>query len=127
MTVTVLPGPERRQRWTSAEKLKIVEESLAGEATVAEVARRNDVHPNQLHGWRRELRAQISSSAPDGGARFVPVRIATRERLLPARGAGGNAAHPIEVVLGNGRVLRVPDGAAVAHVVALADALEGRG
>ena len=27
-TVTVLPGPERRRRWTTAEKLRIVEESL---------------------------------------------------------------------------------------------------
>jgi transposase len=27
MTVTVLPGPERRRRWTTAEKLRIVEES----------------------------------------------------------------------------------------------------
>jgi transposase-like protein len=51
MTVTVLPSPERWRRWTSAEKLKIVEESLASEATVAEVARRNDVIPiNSMRG-----------------------------------------------------------------------------
>ncbi len=33
----------------------------------------------------------------------------------------------IEVVLRNGRLLRVPEGVAAAHVVALADALEGFG
>ena len=31
MTVTVLPGPERRRRWTTAEKLRIVEESETAE------------------------------------------------------------------------------------------------
>jgi len=127
MMVTVLSGPERRRRWTSAEKLRIVEESLAGEATVAEVARRHDVHPNQLHAWRRQLRAPSLPGAADDGARFVPVRIATRERLLATRGGGGSAGQPIEVVLRNGRVLRVPDGAALAYAVALADALEGQG
>jgi len=49
MTATVLSGAERRRRWTSAEKLRIVEESLTGEASVAEVARRHDVHANLLH------------------------------------------------------------------------------
>jgi transposase len=43
MTATVLSGPERRRRWTRAEKLRLIEETLAPEATVAEVARRYDV------------------------------------------------------------------------------------
>jgi transposase-like protein len=42
-TVTVLSGPERRRRWTTAQKLRIVEESLAPGASVVEVARRHDV------------------------------------------------------------------------------------
>ena len=50
MTVTVLPGPERRRRWTTAEKLRIVEESETAEMPIVEVARRHDIHPNQLHG-----------------------------------------------------------------------------
>jgi transposase len=54
MTATVLSGPERRRRWTRAEKLRLIEETLAPEATVAEVARRYDVHPNPLHSWRRQ-------------------------------------------------------------------------
>jgi transposase len=51
MTVTVLPGPDRRRRWTFAEKLRMVGECLAPEAIVAEVARRHDIHPNHfMHG-----------------------------------------------------------------------------
>jgi transposase len=45
MTVTVLSGPERRRRWTTAEKLGIVQESLAPDAIVNEIARRYDIHP----------------------------------------------------------------------------------
>ena len=74
-TVTVLPGPERRRRWTTAEKLRIVEESLAGEASVAEVARRHDVHPNLLHLWRRQARTRVLLIAPEDGSRFIPVAV----------------------------------------------------
>ena len=49
-TGTVLVGRERRRRWTTSEKLRLVEESFAPGATVAEVARRHQVHPIQMHG-----------------------------------------------------------------------------
>ncbi len=55
-TVTVLASPERRRRWTPAEKQRIVEESLTADMTVTEVARRHDIHPNLLHLWRRQAR-----------------------------------------------------------------------
>jgi transposase len=126
MTVTVLSGPERRRRWTVAEKQRIVAESLGGDASVAEVARRHDIHPNQLHLWRRQARTGGVSDARAEGFRFAPVRLATRADAV-APEAGGGATSAIEVVLRNGRLLRVPEGAALAQVVALADALEGRG
>ncbi len=55
-TVTVLASPERRRRWTPTEKQRIVEESLTADTTVADVARRHDIHPNLLHLWRRQAR-----------------------------------------------------------------------
>jgi transposase len=126
-TATILSGPERRRRWTAAEKLRIVEESLAGEASVAEVARRHDVHPNLLHLWRRQARTGALSVAPDDGSRFVPVAIAP-ENGAAAVTVGDTGLGPvIEVVLRNGRVLRVPEGVAPARAVALADALEAYG
>ena len=75
MTVTVLSGPERRRRWTTAEKLRIVQESRAHEAVVSEIARRHDVHPNQLHSWRRQARTGVLAGADAGhgarGGRFT--------------------------------------------------------
>jgi transposase len=58
MTMTVLPGPERRRRWTAAEKQRIVEESLSSNLSLAEVARQRGIHPNLLHSWRRHSRFQ---------------------------------------------------------------------
>lgn len=55
----VLSGPERRRRRTPAEKLQIVEDSLASAASVGEVACRHDVHPNRVTvGGRRGGRAK---------------------------------------------------------------------
>jgi IS66 Orf2 like protein/Transposase len=54
-TVTVLSGPERRRRWTAAEKLRIVEESLSPGASVVEVAQRHDVHRNPGPAVRFEI------------------------------------------------------------------------
>ena len=130
-TATVLSGPERRRRWTAAEKARIVEETLVGDASVAEVARRYDVHRNLLDAWRRQARTGTlmcesgAGMAPDSGG-FSPVVVASESGVLrtPQSNAPAGVA-VIEVVLRNGRVLRVPDNAAPARVAALADALEG--
>ena len=43
----------RRRRWSAAEKLRIVEETLYDGDSVSAVARRNGVAPNLLYRWRR--------------------------------------------------------------------------
>jgi len=43
----------RRRRWSSAEKLRIVEETLEDGASISVVARRNGVAANLLYRWRR--------------------------------------------------------------------------
>jgi transposase len=74
-TVTILSGRERRRRWSAEERARIVEESSARGAVVAEVARRHDVHPNLLHHWRRQARlGGVAASRIN----FLPVAVATR-------------------------------------------------
>ena len=80
-TGTVLVGRERRRRWTTSEKLRLVEESFAPGASVAEVARRHEVHPNQLHGWRKEARSGSLSITPGPQACFSAVEIADQVAL----------------------------------------------
>ncbi|VTZ60068.1 hypothetical protein EMEDMD4_1310062 [Sinorhizobium medicae] len=48
----VLSGPERRRRWSTAEKLAIIHETYETDATVSIVARRHGIQPNQLFAWR---------------------------------------------------------------------------
>jgi transposase-like protein len=77
-----------KRRWTSAEKLRMVEECLAPEAIVADVARRHDIHPNQLHAWRRQARLGLLTSWPvvaaQDGCRFAPVAVAALQQLVAA-------------------------------------------
>ncbi|NRP89754.1 hypothetical protein GFPCMMHI_05679 [Ensifer adhaerens] len=49
----VLSGPERRRRWSTAEKLAIIDEIYEADATVSIVARRHGIQPNQLFAWRK--------------------------------------------------------------------------
>lgn len=123
-TVTVLPGPERRRRWTTAEKLRIVEESLSSGLSAADFARQRDIHPNLLHSWRRQVKAG-ELPAPDGEARFVPVAVTAQSNIPVTPESDAGAGTTLEVVLRNGRILRLPDGAVPARVAQLADALEG--
>lgn len=97
----VLTGPERRRRWTPDEKARIVAESLTPDAMVSAVARRHGIHPNQLSGWRRELRSAMAASEPFGG--FVPITVTAAPEAIGVASPSG----PIEIVIGVATV-RVP-------------------
>lgn len=51
--VEIITDGGRRRRWTAAEKLRIVEETLDGRTSISVVARRNGVGANLLYRWRR--------------------------------------------------------------------------
>jgi transposase len=121
-TVMVLSGPERRRRWTSAEKARIVQESLAPEATVAEVARQHDIHPNLLHFWRRQARTGNlallgADDAPDSEVRFAAVAVTPEKRVSAA------PSRVIEIEFADGTRLRITGSAEAATVSALMKAL----
>ena len=53
----MLDGVEQRRRWSTGEKMRIVEETLLRPgAKVTEVAQRNDVSRSLIFGWRRLAR-----------------------------------------------------------------------
>jgi transposase len=126
MAVTVLSGPERRRRWTTAEKLRIVEESLEPAASVVEVARRHDVHPNLLTVWRRQVRGGAlelaSASRQNDKVHFAAVAVAPDE---PTRTAFAGAGGTIEIVLTNGARLRITGPVDPATLTAAVAALSG--
>ena len=51
--IEIITDGGRRRRWTAAEKLRIVEETLDDRTSISVVARRNGVAPNLLYRWRR--------------------------------------------------------------------------
>jgi transposase len=84
--VEVLTGPERRRRWSTDEKSRIVAESLVPGAVVSQVARRWQICRQQIFAWRRELATQINGGGlgDPAGPAFIPV---VAEMPTPARTA----------------------------------------
>lgn len=111
--VEVLTGPVRRRRWSAEEKGRIVAETLRAGATVTEVARRRQICPQQVWGWRREARAgrlalPAETAGMSGLLNFVPI-VAERATQVPkpANSSGGGVV--IEIGLAD-VVVRVASG-----------------
>lgn len=68
----VLAGPERRRRWSAAEKVAMVAETHEAGVTVSLVARRHGVASNQLFTCRR-LVAQGALTAAGSEEPVVPA------------------------------------------------------
>ena len=71
--VEVITSVQRRRRWSAAEKMRMVEESLEPGASVSLVARRHGVNPNQLFTWRRPAAAHGAFTAAAAGEEVVPA------------------------------------------------------
>ena len=120
--IELLTGPGRRRRWSDSEKAQIIAETLAPGASVSAVARRWQVSPQQVFGWRREARGGLLALSTGGTeASFVPIvpEVADVSALStgrPAAAAGperpgkGPAPPGIEIKLA-GAVVRVTSGA----------------
>jgi transposase len=67
-----LLGPERRRRWSAAEKIAMVAETYEPGTTVSLVARRHGIAPNQLFLWRK-LAGQGALTAAGAGEEVVPA------------------------------------------------------
>jgi transposase len=124
--VSILPGPERRRRWSTIEKLRIVEESQAASASVVDVARRHDVHPNLLTVWRRQARAgslgAVRALRQENDVQFAAVSVAPEPPAWAARaGAGGM----IEIAFSSGVQLRITGAVDPATLTAAVAALSG--
>lgn len=66
--IEIITGTERRRRWTAAEKLAIVEETLLPGESVSAVAGRHGVAANLLYRWRRLMTegGAVAVQADDG-------------------------------------------------------------
>jgi len=122
--------PEARRVYSAEEKVRLVAETFTPGETVQGVSRRHGVCASLLHRWRRAARGEAARRRRP--PRLLPVRLIAAEPAPPPVAApapavpepsrGGGAA--IELVLRNGRVLRLTAEATAAAVARLAAALE---
>jgi transposase len=107
--IEMLTGPDRRRRWSAEDKARIVEESLVPGVRVADVARRWQVCPQQVFGWRREARdAMVAKATGSQTVGFVPI-VADNAPAAAAPPGAAPAPAVIEVKLA-GAVVRVVGG-----------------
>ena len=70
--VEVITSAQRRRRWATEEKVRIVQETYLPGNSVSLVARRHGIAGNQLF-TRRRLMAQGALTAADAGGEVVPA------------------------------------------------------
>jgi transposase len=124
MRAEILVGPERRRRWSVAEKLRLVREAFAPGARVSDVARRRDVSRGQIYHWRAELRDGLLTEVGTDIVGFVPVDVAASVTLEPPVASGVAADLVIEIGLAGGRSLKVPSSLPTADLRRLISAVE---
>ncbi len=73
---------EGRRRWSEEEKCAIVAEVLASNEPVSRVARRHNINPSMLFGWRKQYAKAPALVAP---ATFTPVAITSSREMEPVR------------------------------------------
>ena len=99
----------RRRSWPAEEKRKIVAESFAPGASVAQVAQRYGLNANMLFTWRRQFQPTLPARLD--AAQFVPVSISPEPSPTGSR---------MEIVLVGGERICFSadvDAAALARVV----------
>jgi transposase len=69
----VFTGAGRRRTWSDEDKVRVVAEIEASGDSVSGVARRHGLSPQQLFGWRRQVREAQTLASRDDEPRFVPA------------------------------------------------------
>jgi transposase len=115
----ILAGSVRRRNFTRADKEAIVSETLNGDTTVADVARRHEIDRSLVYRWRREFGVVENAGARMG---FVPVKVETPD--FPEGRTARLQPCPIEIHVGHGRSVRVGIGFDQATLSRVLDVLE---
>jgi len=93
----------RRRRWSDAEKLRIVEASLAGRRMVSATARQHGISRSLLTTWRKLYRE--GRLGADVAPSFAPVIVAPEPAPAPVFRPGPRDR--VEIMLPSGRRLVV--------------------
>ncbi len=126
----VFTGAGRRRKWSDEDKARIVAETVASEESVCAVARRHGLSPQQLFGWRRQLREAAAGHSEAEQLQFVPAvvdavaqaPVVRRQRQAPrCKSQPDIGTVEIEV---DGVTIRVGRGADANMIAAIVQALK---
>ena len=110
----VFTGTGRRRTWRDQDKARIVAEIATSGDSVCAVARRHGLSPQQLFGWRRQLRESETGRSEADELQFVPAVVDAGSSSVPPRRVPPCKAEPgagtIEVEI-DGVTVRVGRGA----------------
>lgn len=110
----------RRRRWTVEQKLALLEEVSRPGASIAAVADRHQMSRSLLFEWRRQVREgtmpgvmRAEADAPLVAVRVVDAAAQPEEERPPVQPTSSSLrsskAAVVEVVLRNGRLMRVSE------------------
>jgi transposase len=126
----VFTGAGRRRKWSDEDKARIVTETVASEASVCAVARRHGLSPQQLFGWRRQMREAAARHSEAEELEFVPAvmdddasALALRRRRKAPRCKSAPDVGMIEVEV-DGVTIRASRGADANTIAAIVQALK---
>ncbi len=127
--VEIVTRGEVRREYTAEERAQILTEAAMPGARVLVVAQRHGFSPSLVYRWRREAAGRPVRKARPRSPRFVPLLVdgdgLAKAPMVSPEPAGQDAgADRIEILLRNGRVMRVGIGADATAVACLAAALE---
>ena len=114
--VEVITGVERRRSWPDAVKERNVAESMGEGVVISDVARRNGISPQQLFGWRRQMRVKAAASAE--APSFMPVVADEAMKAEPASKADDRQNMPGTIEIACGAVVVRLDGRVDARTLA---------
>ena len=122
----VFTGTGRRRTWREEDKARIVAEIATSGDSVCAVARRHGLSPQQLFGWRRQLRESGALSSDGDGLEFVPAIVDVGSAVPRGRLRHGKVearAGGIEIEI-NGVTVRVGPGADATTLMTVLRALK---
>ena len=127
--IEIVTRGETRREYTAEERARILTEAAMPGARVLLVAQRNGISPSLVYRWRREAAGRPARPARPRAPSFVPLLVdsggppnpSALQAVAPAQ---DSRAERIEVVLRNGRLLRVASTADPGVIARLAAALE---